>query len=687
MNSRLKMRRLKGSGILPYVLFVGLVIIYYLFNDSDIIVLAVTYTCCQSGGPLEDCSTTECLLIAGSSCEVCKAYQDNENCPGAKCSLAPDDSACTDVEIPFCNKAGYSYFADKCTGSDGGAADRGDYICRASGTFRSDDGCTAASDCDGIYVYGSGKCALGSPPAGFCTTSCSFQDPDSSETSCNCFACGTANESAPSSCSPSLWNIGGEVSATTCCGDDSGEYRIVSSLANTSNFESFSPPSDSEACCNADNKCPYDDTCYENWTRYPDTDGFCNDTKWQEIDDAKEFCDAAIGTNNWNLGPSSSETPHGYNACCGDDANEYNLSCIDNTNNGDCGSDTLACCNSADKCVDHNGNCKSPGACYVFGSAGLKSYCNAGTWEDPDSSESYCTATGCDFEWFSNSSKFGPGTSPSCCGDDLNEFKRWRQCSTTSICTTSIYDYACCNSSSSCVYDSICYLNGTTEDVNGDGIDEYCDEGTWGSTILYIKNLTTNYIYTVTGEKIVIHYFVYYKDYDINATWIDVSGALTLSNSSTCSFYGTLQDYNISECTNSFTASNTGEYNVEVKVNNTLGHLVVQSTKVYTCEYLKRIRIVKRPGVIDPWKLLVFVNKTHITCVKQTLGLTGYGFIFEIRDLTGRLVYVMDVDGNLVPCKFPRGESIPPNVEVATFKRYASYNGKVVVVYLYLWRS
>jgi len=141
------------------------------------------------------------------------------------------------------------------------------------------------------------------------------------------------------------------------------------------------------------------------------------------------------------------------------------------------------------------------------------------------------------------------------------------------------------------------------------------------------------------------------------------------------------------ECSSSFLAQNSGTYQITVKANNSVGHLTSSSVTVYTCELLKRVSIVKRPWVIDSWKLLVFFNKTHYTCAREALGLTHYGFIFEVRDLEGNLVTIQDVDGKSVPCRFPRQETIPPGVAAVTVRRYATLENRIVVVYLYLWKT
>lgn len=54
------------------------------------------------------------------------------------------------------------------------------------------------------------------------------------------------------------WNLGGEVAATSCCGDDAGEY--VRTCAGASAVCNAS--TDDVACCNASTDCVYNNTCY-----------------------------------------------------------------------------------------------------------------------------------------------------------------------------------------------------------------------------------------------------------------------------------------------------------------------------------------------------------------------------------------------------------------------------------------
>ncbi|MBN2101454.1 MAG: VWA domain-containing protein, partial [Candidatus Aenigmarchaeota archaeon] len=172
---------------------------------------------------------------------------------------------------------------------------------------------------------------------------------------------------------PGRWNIGGEVSSATCCGDDSGEYykEYINGWTNEK------APYD--ACCNNANDCAASDgTCKsEGW---PFMSYVCDDGKWFNCD-ATHACakktPAAGGAtytciyqsvvSRWEWTPSISGTccESGSDcasnefcdnweckaAVCGNGVKEANEECDDgNTNNGDgCTSTCLIECRDFDK--------------------------------------------------------------------------------------------------------------------------------------------------------------------------------------------------------------------------------------------------------------------------------------------------------------------------------------------------
>jgi len=84
-------------------------------------------------------------------------------------------------------------------------------------------------------------------------------DGDDSSTYCSC-------------CSSCKWNIGGEVSATTCCGDDGSEYVCGGVGDNTLDYSYQDPDLDDKACCLSSTDCVYNNVCYPSNSQGPSVD-------------------------------------------------------------------------------------------------------------------------------------------------------------------------------------------------------------------------------------------------------------------------------------------------------------------------------------------------------------------------------------------------------------------------------
>jgi hypothetical protein len=79
--------------------------------------------------------------------------------------------------------------------------------------------------------------------------------------------------------SSGYWNLGGEVAANSCCGDDSGEYKITCQKSVIQDL--CAAANDNDACCNANNKCVYKGSCYANGATNPDYSTiYCNAGTW-----------------------------------------------------------------------------------------------------------------------------------------------------------------------------------------------------------------------------------------------------------------------------------------------------------------------------------------------------------------------------------------------------------------------
>ena len=71
-----------------------------------------------------------------------------------------------------------------------------------------------------------------------------------------------------------------------------------------------------------------------------------------------------------------------------------------------------------------------------------------------------------------------PPKNSECCGDDLNEFPKYKKCF-LNTCNTNLSDKACCNNENDCVFNNNCYSEGTKLDIDNDGLLEICEKGVW----------------------------------------------------------------------------------------------------------------------------------------------------------------------------------------------------------------
>ena len=380
-----------------------------------------------------------------------------------------------DLTSSYCTPCGWQFdiggeaqagASDKCCGND-----PSEYYCQCAeagtplppGNCGTDTKacCNASTDC----VDHTGTCQdtnacynFGGTNA-YCNSG-TWRDPDYNSTACtSCVASGR-------------WDLGGEAmesSSDKCCGDESNEFKCTCS-AGDSGFACGTGTA-ADACCNASTDCVDQNGACQNtnqchYFNSTTSKSLCVSGQWKSPDASEANCDACVGANNWNLG--------GIANCCGDDANEYNRTCVDSTDNGACGTDTKACCNESNDCVDHLGVCKEHNSCYIFGTSNKTSLCSNGIWQSPDESSTYCSA--CGFQWAVG----GEVAGTTCCGDDPGEY--YRTCSDSSAdgdcSTTAANKNACCSASTDCVDASgncqnsgSCYTFGSKK--------SYCGSGTW----------------------------------------------------------------------------------------------------------------------------------------------------------------------------------------------------------------
>jgi len=357
-------------------------------------------------------------------------------------------------------------------------------------------------DCGNDYC--SGTCGLG-------TNSCTYRDRGCASAACYVNAYDAdAQQSYCTSCNQ-YWNIGGEVAATTCCGDDAGEKRRTCIKGGAVTENACSIYLDGEACCSSSGDCVYNGNCYSSGDIHPAFSNIkCRSGKWD------------YGCNPL-VCPSKTQSQQ---YCSGHCAGEYCDGC---TTPAGCVNEIAA----APTCLYGTPICRYNAAigyyCYCGNLVTLTADCY-----DRDSSQTYCEATytGCqDFStawniggegctgintvdcieygndnnacsgdpccyWRDNKCEPEPcgslwpwscggcGCSQSavaCCGDDCNtEYIRTCQKSgvTADICLASNDNLACCSASNKCVYKGTCYNDGVT---NPDYPCVYCNAGTWVS--------------------------------------------------------------------------------------------------------------------------------------------------------------------------------------------------------------
>jgi hypothetical protein len=367
---------------------------------------------------------------------------------------------------------------------------------------------------------------------------------DTNSTWCTSYGCNETNN--PSACCDTgsgTWldndTYTYENGSGDCCGDDTHEYYGYFDAdweADDGLGQNLSKINESDAACCNNLSCVYQGVCNVTGTYMDyDSDGeteYCTGTTigdWVDVDvdgvngsgGSTDTYDCAGQGWTWtNLTYAPCENGDavcddfdgavdagGY-YCCGDDANEYYLTCDpDSTNDGPttCSGDgNNSCCDAQYDCV-YNKTCydSSVGQSYVyaveiqsdpvtvcFGSTGA----GHGVWRDCDYAETTtcqaCISAGYAQKWVAGgeSSTFGEydtGTSIECCEDDTGENYRTCEVATGSsmawVCDST--KEACCDSGTDCIStDNVCKaINSVHSDLNvgGNDTNAYCNSTGW----------------------------------------------------------------------------------------------------------------------------------------------------------------------------------------------------------------
>ena len=257
----------------------------------------------------------------------------------------------------------------------------------------------------------------------------------------------TGNDAYCDSCASQggSWSIGGEVSATTCCGDDSADFI---STDDEYSAGSISWEGNTAECCNANDCVTDSDNCQASTTSSAnygsltylvstgatgdDEYAYCYGAGGQDGGAGWLDCDVGSWFNNWcgnagicgvaSGGVYAGEAGVGEYSdtitlgCCGDDGTEEFITETQGTDTPATFDDsTYACCTATNDCV-------SGTTCYstttVSGSGVNDGYCNAGSWDGGDAGQTQCEALS--DTWIST----GTGANSDCCGDDsLEDFE------------------------------------------------------------------------------------------------------------------------------------------------------------------------------------------------------------------------------------------------------------------------
>jgi hypothetical protein len=352
--------------------------------------------------------------------------------------VGPAAFDCESNESDYCS--GGDAYRDEwnCTGAPGYCSDAADILIGACGI----DGCLGG--CPGCQYHLRG-CNLGA-----CFDNA--QDPDLDSAYCT-------------GCLQS-WNIGGDISATVCCGDDAGE-NDTTCQDNSANGDCGA---DTQACCaNAAACVDHTGTCVAPNTCPVFGAGgkvsFCSLNTWYDPDDSAPYCSGC----SFTYLPDAAAP----NMCCGDDSGEdleqttgaganccYNASLLfSGSSSGSilCYNGDLYDCNATagddSDLAEHKVACEQVGSLYCTGS---------NTWAATQDNGCSCTVAG---ECSSNH-----------CAADYDAVGSW------------------CADTNDCAHDAVIYSNGSDAPDCDTAQNKWtCSSGSWSSVSCGVDTTCTDY--------------------------------------------------------------------------------------------------------------------------------------------------------------------------------------------------
>ncbi|MBI2550556.1 hypothetical protein HYV83_05255 [Candidatus Woesearchaeota archaeon] len=293
------------------------------------------FDCRSCSGSCLPCGTWQ----GGGGCGCVNAFEDAQD--GCSAGWWCESGTCVNCRSPggACDKA----CCDLCDAStsvcvqcDANNVQTNPPVAQGGG--KCEESCGASSQCDEL--------AVGTFVAsGICNLTCQYVDGDPSPPA-NCEA----------AVGPGHWNLGGEVAATTCCGDDAGENTrsretgctILPSCA-LNDYPEFSNDPADDACCNNPNDAVFNSACFTDdnggggpylysggavsvAVGAPNT--IAENGKWYDCDNSLGACTESKSTGRcgltWVAGGEAAafgEYATGTSTeCCGDDAGENSRS-------------------------------------------------------------------------------------------------------------------------------------------------------------------------------------------------------------------------------------------------------------------------------------------------------------------------------------------------------------------------
>ena len=253
---------------------------------------AVTEDACPTGLDNKACCSLSSKCVYNGNCyaqgDIHPSFSD------LKCRAGKWDYPCNPYNCPSKTQPQTS-----CTGNCAGQSCNG---CTTPATCLNDVAlapkCTYNFQSSCKYQFGDYLCVCGS---GTLTADC--YDRDSSQSYCEATATGCQDFTAK-------WNIGGEIAATTCCGDDCMNEFVRTCEKSGVTVDICSTGNDNLACCASNDKCVYKGVCYSDGSANPDYSCIhCNAGIWKNKEagtdcaGSGEYCKACDGSGNCNQVP------------------------------------------------------------------------------------------------------------------------------------------------------------------------------------------------------------------------------------------------------------------------------------------------------------------------------------------------------------------------------------------------